>query len=227
MKNIKPNYRTRAINGIAIAADRADFESCRVSAFKTLYGLSSVLQFELMTFVLNRYEPIYSSHVKDTEWLISLRRNPHEWFELNGRKFPMPKKTGPADSAFIFSIDALLWACENGNDKTILASSAVCCIGGTIDAMMTNVWQADAPLAVKTWEAISVGAHVSGEDYENLYGNTLLENKAALAVGKREWTTIVDFLLDRNVSGLRDETTKAEIEKGMLLWQESEMLLLS
>jgi hypothetical protein len=190
---------------------------CVELCFKILYGLPQAVQIELTCFMMRRYLPIFESKWPDIKWLQQLLNNVALWVKDFGRSVPEePVKSDPADTAFLFCFDALLLAyCYRAN-QMILTSSCACAINSAISARKTNVWIADDPEGLTMWR---------GQGY--FPGRSVNENAAAIAVEKREWKVVSQWLRGEKEIWIHPETAPlGEIEKALTIWKEHEMLLI-
>lgn len=193
-----------------------DWQDCYEIAFRILYGLPVGTQLSLAQFVIKQYLKIFERKWPAIVWPAQLLSDVGAWLISHGRNVPSkPDKTNPADSAFLFSFDALVLAASYPDDQLILTSSCMVGIKSTINAMQCNVWIADDPEGVEMWE-----------QQRYFPGRSVGENRPAIAVSEREWENIVSWLTDEEVWRYPDTFAVEEMESALAFWKEHEMLLI-
>ena len=184
--------------------------------FKILYGLPADLQIRLACFMMRRYLPIFEFKNHRVKWPRRLLNDVTQWVTTHGREVPEePEKADAADAAFLYSFDALLLAYAYPNDAYTLSSSCVVAVDSTINARETNTWIYDDPEAYQMWE-----------QGELLPGRSALENPGAVALSKREWQLVAQWLEQEQVWSYPDESDFEQIEQQLSRWMEREMLLI-
>lgn len=193
-----------------------DLQGCCEIAFRILYGLPVGMQLSLSRLVIKRYLQIFQRKWPAIVWPAQLLSDLDGWLIIHGRSvLSEPNNPDPADSAFLFSIDALLLAASYPNDQLILTSSCIAGICSGINAMQCNVWIADDPEGVEMWRQ---------QGY--FPGRSVSENRPAIAVAEREWEEIAKWFINEEVWRYPGEFTIEEIERALVLWKENEMLLI-
>jgi hypothetical protein len=193
-----------------------DWQSCSETAFRILYGLPVSTQLGLAQFAIQRYLRIFQRKWPAIIWPAQLLNDIGGWLISHGRSVPPePDEPQPADSAFLFSFDALVLAASYPNDQLILASSCMAAVCSAINAMQCNVWMADDPEGVELWMRQAYAP-----------GRSVAENRPALAVAEREWEEIANWLIHEEVWQHPDTFAVEEIEGALARWKEHEMLLI-
>lgn len=208
--------RRRLIESLLQRKTEHDVQGCCEITFRILYGLSADKQLSLTQFAIQRYLPIFQRKWPAITWPAQLLTDADAWLSSHGRSVPSePDNPNPADSAFIFSFDALILAASYPNDQLTLTSSCMAGVCSAINAMQCNVWIADDPEGVEMWMQ---------QGY--FPGRSVGENRAAIAVTEREWEEIVNWLIHEEVWRHPDEFPVEEIESALVRWKEYEMRLI-
>lgn len=208
------NRRQTLIESLLQEKAKHDWQGCCEILFRVLYGISAGTQQSLARFAIRRYLPIFEFKWPTFKWPAELLGDVDQWLIRRGRSLPEePSDPDPADSAFAFALDALLLASMHHDDELILTSSCAAAVNSAVNARQCNVWIADDPEGVAMWRK---------QGY--FPGRSVFENRPATAVAEREWEEIAAWLNSNKVWTHADTVTPEEIENGLALWKEYEML---
>ncbi len=208
--------RQKLIESLLQCKAEHDWQGCSESAFRILYGLPVETQLNLSRFAIKRYLQIFQRKWPTIVWPVQLLSDLNGWLISHGRNVPTePDKPNPADSAFLFSFDALVLAASYPDDQLILTSSCMVSICSAISALQCNVWISDDPDGVDKW---------GQQGY--FPGRSVGENRPAIAVAEREWEEIASWLRNEDIWRHPDKFDVEEIESALARWKEHEMLLI-
>ncbi|MGB0387101.1 MAG: hypothetical protein ACPGWR_19975 [Ardenticatenaceae bacterium] len=207
--------RKRLLDELRQSSSQEPWGESAELCFKILYGLPPDLQIRLACFMMRRYLPIFEFKNHRVKWPRRLLNHIAQWATTHGREVPEePENADAADAAFLYCFDALLLACAYPNDASTLTSSCVVGVDSAINARETNTWIYDDPEAYQMWE-----------QGELLAGRSALENPGAIALSKREWRLVAQWLEQEEVWRYPDESDFEQIEEQLSRWMEREMLL--
>ncbi len=208
--------RTRLLDKLAQSSKKEPWGESAELCFKILYGLSPDLQIRLVSFMMRRYLPIFEFKNNRVKWPRHLLNDVGQWVKTHEREVPeQPDNADAADAAFSYCFDALLLAYTYQNDPFTLTSSCIVAIDSAINARETNTWIYDDPEAYQMWEQGVL-----------LPGRTALDNPGAIAVSKREWQQVTQWLEQEHVVNHPDEEDIEQMEQKLVDWMEREMLLI-
>lgn len=183
--------------------------------FRVLFGLSPGLQIELARRTIERFSPIYKAHHPEAIWVQEILKGVDEYFHSHGKGLPEePETTYGGDPEFRYALHGLSDAWSYAQQDNVAKVTTACCTSliWAISARASNVWYADDPEAAQAFE--------SGER-EACRGRGPRSNVAALAVKKREWLLVADWLEEHQV-GDYPEADEAEREKWFEWWLDRE-----
>jgi hypothetical protein len=208
--------RQKLIGSLLQRKAEHDWQGCREITFRILYGLPVDTQLSLSQFAIKRYLQVFQRKWPAIVWPAQLLSDVDGWLIRHGRSVPSePDKPDPADSAFLFSFDAMVLAASYPDDQVILTSSCMAGVGSAISARQCNVWIADDPEGVEMWRQ---------QGY--FPGRSVGENRPAIAVAEREWEEIASWLRNEEVWRHPDAFAVEEIESALARWKDHEMLLI-
>jgi hypothetical protein len=198
------------------AVSNHNWADCADLLFRLLYAMPAATQTNLAILMIRRYLPIFKAKWPDIEWPEHILNEPQQWLDEFDRSVPdNPDEENPSLSAFVFCFDALVYAFAQQTDHTRLTSSCGTAIVSAINARVSNVWIADDPEAVQVWMT-----------QKYLPSRSALENVASIAVSKREWQVVLEWLAVEQQKNPPVPMNPEDIEHGLAQWQAHERLLI-
>lgn len=197
-------------------------EEARNHLFRALYGVPAEVQIGLARRMTARFLPIFrANHPEDTleatwpETVLDDLDGYHDEHERTVENEPANSFGG--DMSFRFALYALLDAVSYSRQGNLARVTPACCTAllAAVSARAANVWHADDPEGVQAWH---------DGDYEALAGRGEHDNVASVAVTRREWLIVADWLEEHQV-GDYPEADEAEREQWFEWWQERECQL--
>ncbi|WP_428268225.1 hypothetical protein [Haliangium sp.] len=199
--------------------DREDADS---TLFRVLFGIPAQIQIELALEITRRFLPVFRKnhpeHTAAVAWAESVLGDLGAYYDARGVEVSdPPEKDAGGDASFWYALYALLDAVSYAKQGKLHRVTPACCTAliWAVGARSANIWYADDPDAVQAWN--------DGHG-EPLLGRGEHENLACLAVTKREWLIVADWLEQRQV-GDYPEADEDERERWLAWWQERECLL--
>ncbi|XXY51880.1 hypothetical protein WME91_12125 [Sorangium sp. So ce269] len=221
---------------VAVAARPESWGNCAAACFQLMYALPWQVQLATARLMTLRYLPIFEAKQPDEPWARQLIDDVAGWHARHERAVPDP--AGPldmADTAFQFCFDSLLYAYHYRSDSASLAASVCCVISHAVHSRGLNVWVADDPEGVLlNAKAMEIGR--TGVEYpqsgpfssERLFApeHQAHNNAAYVAVARREWATLVDWLDAEQVSQHPEPEDPSAIMEALKRWEEHDQLLM-
>ena len=189
--------------------------------FRVLYSLPAELQIGLARDTTARFLPIFHANHPNVTWPKTVLDDLHAYYSENEQAlYDEPENSFGGDMSFNYALYALLRALSHAEKGNLPQVTPACCTAliWAVSARARNVWHADDPAAVRAFEE---------RDREALAGRSMHHNVAALAVKKREWLLVADWLEEHQVGDYpeTDEVGAAEREKWFEWWLDRECLL--
>ncbi|WP_428263091.1 hypothetical protein [Haliangium sp.] len=190
--------------------------------FRLLYGIPAEAQIELARHMTARYLPLFRSHRSDLRWVEDVLSDVDAYFSPDGRGFPEPPPDDivQGDNQFMTAVFGLDHAWRHAHRGEQGQLTAVCCaiLRNVVNAWAANVWRADEPHIVEAFEA---------GDRETARGHGPHVNVASVAVTRREWLIVADWLDEHGVGDFPDTPAEDEpdCERWLAWWQDREYLL--
>ncbi|HAZ43749.1 MAG TPA: hypothetical protein DDW76_27645 [Cyanobacteria bacterium UBA11369] len=191
--------------------------------FRVIYGLPFQLQIGLAVFMVGRYLPLFEKREPYIRWPRIMLDDVAQWVEENGRCISSSGKfEDPFDSAFRNSFDGLVAAYYYRYNPFILTSACIYTVSSAINARRCNVWAADDPEAVEIWKKRSDNPEIYLEPERQVSNNL-----AAVAVTRREWQAVGEWLWQQEVWNYPDEVNIEEMEDYLNYWTSNETILIA
>jgi hypothetical protein len=211
------NRRKDLTKSLNTAINSQDWNLCAEICFKIIMGLPSELQIELCNSLLNGYLVIFEKRNPKIKWPRKVLNNPQQWAKKYFQDFPVvSNKLCVPDSIFIFCLDPFMLAHWHNNNDVAVTSCCACLIYNSICARSYNVWLADDPAAFNKDGSKLISSRNIG----------LFENDASVAILKREWLKIANWLNKKKIWLYSDNANINELNKIIKKWREKEMLMI-
>ena len=215
--------RKKLLNQLSQTEVGADWGIIKAGYFRLLYGLPVELQIQLACFMMRRYLPIFEKREQYIRWPRIILDNVAQWVEENERCIPRCGRfEGPFDSAFRNGFDGLVAAYYYRYNPFILTSACIYTVSSAINARRCNVWAADDPEAVEIWKKRSDNPEIYLEPERQVSNNL-----AAVAVTRREWQAVGEWLWQQEVWNYPDEVNIEEMEDYLNYWTSNETILIA
>ncbi|MEM9490715.1 MAG: hypothetical protein AAGC55_16325, partial [Myxococcota bacterium] len=201
--------------GATLADSREEANAC---LFQILYGLSAEMQIGLARDMAARFLPVFHANHPEVTWPTTVLDDLDAYFNEHEQTLPdEPEDSFGGDMSFNYALYALLRALAYSKQGLLPRVTPACCTAllMAVSARAANVWHADDPDGVQAWRD---GA------WETLAGRGEHNNAASMAVARREWLVVADWLEAHNVD-VFPVTDEAEREKWFAWWQDRECLL--
>ena len=199
------------ISNLQRAVQECPWRSHMELLFRILYGLPASVTIGIAIESLWRFLPAFQFRWPRHNWPIRILNDPYEWVRRHGWSIgSVPKYGGLKYGAYVAGFDALVNAIVYQDDQGCMASSSCVVISCARSAIVDNVWEADDPDAVRLWRISRLPP-----------GRSAIENVASLAVARREWEVLIEFLSTEENARIFDSGRVNEVEAYLARWRGS------
>lgn len=221
------SLRTAALVRLQHAVQHGYWQHCSEPLYRLMYGTPADRQISIATSSMKQYLPIFKRRWPDVGWAQLILENPTGWVAEHQREVPDDLEvTHPADSIFMFGIDAVLVAAAYPSLDGVLTAAAVCATKQGVEALANNAWADSDP------EAVAIFREISESDDPSTLSRLVKEfstrsataNSAANAARIRLWNHIREYV-DALDFQLFPDPSPNRLESDFQIWLEKEMLI--
>jgi hypothetical protein len=228
--------RKDLLNRLKAAADKTprvpeDFLSL---SFQILYGLPSDLQFRVAFHMYERYLPVHEKKWPGVTWPRKVLGDLDAWFRTEGEATPdEPADIDSADLGYQASFTDLLCAYRYRDDPACLTGGLCSTMLAMIHVRAENVFVADDPMAARLWKEHRAWHMIDEErrppepaSFNQLWQpeHNAGENVAFLAVYRREWLHVVEWLRAEAVWQYPEPGDLEAMKRGLERWEAHQFL---
>lgn len=230
--------RQELLNNLEEAAASAAPErlssDCKAICFQVMYGLPCELQMRAASSICERYLPIFEKKCPGVTWPRVLLGDVDGWHRVKGRATPdTPEGADSADGAYLFCFDFLLCAYHHKDDPMSVTAGACGAMGYAAYARADHVWLADDPVAARIEKEKSAYCNIEEErrpseppSFDELWKpeHNAYDNVAFVAVYRREWAHVADWLRAKAVWQYPEPEDLDAMMQGLEEWEAHQFL---